>query len=56
MKTLIKKNFPHIALGILIAVYESASYFLNFDFVPKWLKVVIGVIAFAGLVAKNYKK
>lgn len=56
MKTLIKNNQLHIILGVLIAVYESASYFMNFDFVPTWAKVVIGFFAFAGLVAKNYKK
>lgn len=54
MKELIKKYWP-VIYGVLIAVYEAYAFISGSDYLPKWVKGVIGIVAFIGLIAKNYK-
>lgn len=55
MKSIIKKNWHVTALAVFIAVYESSNFFFGLDFIPDWVKAIVGVIAFIGIIAKNIK-
>lgn len=51
---LITKYWP-VVYAILIAIYEAYSFVSDNEFLPIWFKSIAGILAFIGLVAKNYK-
>ena len=54
MKNIIKKYWP-VVYAVLIAIYEAYSFVSGSDVIPMPVKTAIGILAFIGLVAKNYK-
>lgn len=52
MKNLIK--YWHVVGGVLVAIYETTSYFSGLDIIPLKVKGIIGVIAGIGFVIKTY--
>ena len=48
-------SITYTLYAALVAIYESSSLISSLVFVPDWIKGVLGILAFAGLVAKNYK-
>ena len=54
MKDIVKKYWP-VVYAVLIAIYEAYSFVSGSDVIPTKVKAAIGILAFIGLVAKNYK-
>lgn len=50
----IAKYWP-VIYAILIAIYEAYSFVSEIEFIPVWFKAIAGILAFIGLIAKNYK-
>lgn len=48
----IKKYWPYV-YAVLIVIYEVQAELIGNEFIPTWVKTVVGLLAAVGLVLKN---